>query len=98
MLRGRRWQRDRALCWEFEGNSALRDDNLKLVRQFQGDWELYDLERDRTELRDLAPRNRRLAARLARDYQQWADQVGVVDWNVQLPKLQEAWGMKDIKG
>lgn len=35
---------------------------------------------------------------MARDYQPWADQIGVVDWNVQLPKLQAAWGMKDIKG
>jgi len=35
---------------------------------------------------------------MARDYQQWADRTGVLDWKVQLPKLQEAWGMKDIKG
>jgi arylsulfatase len=98
LLRGRRWQREQALHWEHEGNCALRQDNLKLVRQYQGDWELYDLERDRTELRNLAPRNRSMVGRMARDYQQWADRVGVVDWNVQLPKLQKAWGMKDIKG
>jgi hypothetical protein len=68
------------------------------VRQYEGDWELYDLERDRTELRNLAPRNRRLVGRMVRNYQQWADRTGVLDWKVQLPKLQEAWGMKDIKG
>ena len=98
LWRGRSWQRDRALHWEHEGNCALRADNLKLVRQFQGEWELYDLERDRTELRDLAPRNRRLVGRMARNYQQWADQAGVVDWTIQMPKVQEAWGLKDLKG
>jgi len=98
MLRGRRWQREQPLHWEHEGNCALREDNLKLVRQFEGEWELYDLEKDRTELRNLAPRNRRLVSRMAGNYQQWADRTGVVDWKVQLPKLQEAWGMKDIKG
>ncbi len=98
LLRGKRWQRDQALHWEHEGNGALRDGALKLVRQHGGAWQLYDMEEDRTELRDLAPRNRRLVSRLARDYQRWADRVGVIDWSVQEPKVKAAWGMADLKG
>ena len=56
------------------------------------------MESDRTELHDLAPRNRRLVARMARAYQRWADDVGVIDWGIQGPKVKAAWGMKDLKG
>lgn len=98
LLRGRRWQRDSALCWEHEGNCAIRDDQLKLVRKFGGPWELYDLERDRTELNDLARGNRRLVARLESEYGRWASRVGVVDWAEQQPKIQRAWNLQDLRG
>jgi arylsulfatase len=98
LLRGKRWRRQRALHWEHEGNSALREDTLKLVRRFERDWELYDMEADRTELHDLAPRNRRLVARMAGRYEQWAQRTGVIDWRIQQPKLKAAWGIEDIHG
>ena len=98
-LLGRRWQREQALYWEHEGNCAVRQDQLKLVRRYGGDWELYDMERDRVELQDLAGRgNRRLVARLARQHAEWAQRVGVVDWSVQLPKIQAAWNLKEVHG
>lgn len=97
-LYGRRWQREQALCWEHEGNCAVREDQLKLVRRYGGDWELYDLETDRTELRDLAQGNRRLIARLAKQHEQWGTRVGVIDWKQQLPKVQAAWNLKEIHG
>ena len=43
-----------AVYWEHEGNHAVRRGRWKLVSAFQGPWELYDLEVDRTETRDLA--------------------------------------------
>lgn len=98
LLRGKRWEREQTLHWEHEGNCALRQGNLKLVRRYQGSWELYDMENDRTELRDLAKGNRRLVSRLARDHQRWADQAGVVDWSIQGPKIQKAWNLDNIKG
>ena len=98
LLRGKRWQREQALHWEHEGNGAVRAGALKLVREHQGDWQLSDMEEDRTELHNLAPRNRRLVSRLARQYQRWADRVGVVDWAIQEQKVKAAWGMEDLKG
>ena len=47
----------RALFWEHEDNRAVRDGNWKLVALRGGPWELYDLETDRTELNNLAPRH-----------------------------------------
>ncbi|MCH5719475.1 sulfatase/phosphatase domain-containing protein [Niabella hibiscisoli] len=44
--------------WEHEGNAAVRLGNLKLVKAYdphQTDkWELYDVNKDRSELHDLA--------------------------------------------
>ena len=44
-----------AIYWEHEGNRAIRVGNWKLVAKGPaGAWELYDIDRDRTELHDLA--------------------------------------------
>jgi arylsulfatase A-like enzyme len=83
------------LFWEHEGNRAVRDGKWKLVSYFNeiheemnrvgtgrrtGAWELYDLESDRTETRNLAQiepdRTRQMVAR----YDEWAARTGVRDW------------------
>lgn len=56
------------------------------------------MEVDRTELHDLSHGNQRILGRLVTDYENWAASVGVVDWNVQQPKLLDAWKMKDEHG
>src|SRR5699024_8847484 len=40
------------LFWEHEGNAGIREGQWKLVRDYPGDWELYDMANDRTELMD----------------------------------------------
>jgi arylsulfatase len=42
------------LFWQFSKAKAIRKGKWKLVRLDQTDWELYDLEKDRTELNNLA--------------------------------------------
>ncbi len=71
---------ERSIYWEHEGNCALRRGQWKLVRKYPGDWELYDMERDRTELRDLAQQRSALTKELAADWQAWADRAGVLPW------------------
>lgn len=80
LLRGKAWQRDGALFWEHEGNRAARRDNLKLVCRYPGQWELYDIIADRTELRDLASQYPQFVADLGKQYDQWAQRCGVIDW------------------
>jgi arylsulfatase len=46
---------DRVLLWEHYGKAAIRRGKYKLVRAgFRSRWELYDIDRDRSELHDLS--------------------------------------------
>jgi len=63
------------LCWEWSGNCAIRRGEWKLVWDTlnpAGQWELYDLETDRTELNDLADQKPRLVRELSTAYERWA--------------------------
>ena len=44
-------------------------------------WELYDMEVDRSELNDLSAMYSDVLKDLLEKYTRWADRVGVVDWN-----------------
>lgn len=68
------------LCWEHEGNRAVRQGDWKLVAQFRGPWELYDLAADRTETRDLARANPAKVQELDAVYHAWAQRCGVVPY------------------
>lgn len=54
LFEGKSVHRSQPLFWEHEGNRAVRDGRWKLVSRENQAWELYDMERDRAELRDLA--------------------------------------------
>ena len=76
---GRKLQRGKPIFWEHEGNRAVRDGKWKLVAKgVKGNWELYDMTTDRTEMHDLAASNPDLTARMAAQYEQWAKERGVV--------------------
>jgi arylsulfatase len=64
------------IFWEFAGNHAVRDGNWKLVAERSGDWELYDLSRDRCEMENLRGKHPKKVARLARIYDAWAARTG----------------------
>ena len=78
----RDWARERPIVWEHEGSRAVRQGQWKLVSAIGGGWELYDMERDRTELDDLYARNRPRARELERIYHEWAERCGVLPWSV----------------
>lgn len=68
-----------ALFWEHEGNAAVRAGDWKLVRKGRrGDWELYDLKADRTELRDLASAQPAKVKELAAKWEVWAKRAQVL--------------------
>ncbi len=77
---GRTVERD-AIFWEHEGNRALRSGKWKLVAKHpEGAWELYDMEKDRTELHDLAASNPEKTKELAEKWEAWARRVRAVPW------------------
>ncbi len=68
------------LCWEHEGNSAVRQGKWKLVSAYPDWWELYDMEADRTEMHNLADQYPDKVKEMAVLYQAWAKRVGVENW------------------
>lgn len=69
------------LFWEHEGNRAVRCGHWKLVAIHGADWELYDMDADRTELNDLADDHADVVTRLSAKYDAWARDCGVVPWD-----------------
>ncbi len=71
----------RPIGWEHHGNRGFRDGKWKIVERNGNDrWELYDMEKDRTELNDLSAEQLHLLSQLVDRYNEWADRVGVVRW------------------
>ncbi|MEX0761507.1 MAG: arylsulfatase [Dehalococcoidia bacterium] len=77
---GEKWSRDAPIFWEHEGNRAVRMGQWKLVSKHPGDWELYDMNVDRSELHDLAASNRPKVKEMAGLYEEWAARCGVLPW------------------
>lgn len=69
--------RERELCWEHEGNRAVRVGDWKLVANGKnGPWELYNIAEDRTELRDRTKDLPEQAAEMQKQWHAWAARVG----------------------
>ena len=81
-----------AIYWEHEGNAAVRVGDMKLVRMGRkGDWELYDMAKDRTEQHDLASEQPDKAKELAAKWEAWAVRAQVKPYpneNEDKPKAQ----------
>ena len=68
-----------AIFWEHEGNAAVREGDWKLVRKGgKGEWELYNLKSDRTELHDLATAQPAKAIDLSAKWDAWAKRAQVI--------------------
>ena len=67
------------LFWEHEGNRAVRLGRWKLVAKgIDGPWELYDLQHDRTEARDLAREQPDRLRDMAAMWQNYAQRTQVI--------------------
>lgn len=70
---------DRYICAEHEGNAMVRNNKWKLIRQGEGQfdvyntaWKLYDMENDRSETNNLASQYPDIVDELASAWNQWA--------------------------
>lgn len=79
-FQGKKIARGDAFYWEHEGNRAMVDGRHKLVSRFPDRWELYDLEADRCELRDLSGSDPARLASMTERYAAWAKRCGVLPW------------------
>jgi arylsulfatase A-like enzyme len=89
-----------AIYWEHEGNRAIRIGNWKLVAKGPaGDWELYDIDRDRSELHNLAATQPERVQQMKNQWEAWAKRTGTIPWIWQ-PAYGEkgpAGGVQDAK-
>jgi arylsulfatase len=79
-LSGQPLGRTSPLCWEHEGNKAIRDGKWKLVQRHKEPWQLFDLEADRTEQHDLIGEQPERAEELEQAWRDWADRTYVDEW------------------
>lgn len=79
-LRGSRRREHESICFEHQGNQAIRSGDWKLVRARGGDWELYQVRDDRTETRDHASSESRRTTALLNQYKAWMSRCGVWEW------------------
>lgn len=79
LLKGGKWIGHDVLCFEHEGNRAVRQGDWKLVSEYpQNKWQLYNLKSDRSELKDLVTENPEKVEELIAAYNNWASRVGVI--------------------
>lgn len=75
---GKSLKREQPICWEHEANRAIRDGKWKLVAKQNQPWELYDMEKDRSELHDLAAKSPKKVAELSAKWDGWAARSDVL--------------------
>jgi len=79
-----------ALYWEHEGNRAIRIGKWKLVARTKRflrvdgagleNWELYDLDADRSETNNLVEKYPERAQQMANQWERWAQRAHVLPW------------------
>ncbi|WP_346854832.1 arylsulfatase [uncultured Draconibacterium sp.] len=85
------------IFWEHEGNKAVRLGKYKLVSKWskknETQWELYNIETDRSEMHDLAFTETEKVTEMAALYNTWASENHVLPWN----KVEELYREKRKK-
>jgi len=77
------------ILWEHKGNRALRKGKWKLAADgLKGDWELYDMETDRSELNNLAAKHPDVVSEMADHWDAIAKETNVY------PLDGRSWGEK----
>ena len=83
----------KAIYWEHEGNRAVRMGKWKLISKARkensyiwdkedeialSNWELFDMDKDRTEMNDIASNNSDLVEQMSNMWMVWAKRTGIV--------------------
>jgi arylsulfatase A-like enzyme len=80
ILKGGTREQPNSLCWTSFGHRAIRQGRWKAVMDRSiVRWELYDIEADRTEARDLAPAHAERVKAMSVTWQEWAEMTGAIN-------------------
>ena len=86
LFQGKEFNKDKPLCWEHEGNRAVRVGDWKLVSEYPGPWELYNISDDRSETNNLINKEKEIASSLEKKYKDWSLRCGILDWPIRIDK------------
>ena len=76
----------RPLYFEHEGNRGVRDGKWKLVwTNYEKQWELYNIQKDRTETRNIARSHPNKVANLSKQWHAWAERCLVEKEKIVIP-------------
>ncbi len=67
--------------WAGSADPSLRQ---RLAQEHSYAWELYDLSSDRSEVENVADRHLEIVRELSKEWQAWADRVGVIPFETVL--------------
>jgi arylsulfatase A-like enzyme len=82
LFAGQSLQRNEPIFWERAGNRAVRKGKWKIVSSYpEYKWELYDLEKDRGETKDVSATNPSVVTELSAACTEWAKKNDVVDYD-----------------
>ena len=73
---GKKLMRTNPLFFQYGSWQAIRQNQWKLVQRKQEPWQLYDLDQDRTETRDLAGKFSERVKDMEKSWEGWAREVG----------------------
>ncbi|MFC0875607.1 arylsulfatase [Saccharicrinis sp. FJH2] len=82
-LRGKESLPHDYIFWEHEGHGALRNAKWKIVNLHAKDatsWELYDMEKDRTEMHDLSDKYPEIRQQMIKKWTEMAYDTNVLPW------------------
>jgi arylsulfatase len=65
------------LCWSHEGNRAIRKGKWKLAAVQDGEWELYDIENDRSECNNKANQFPEVVEEMDKTWEKWRQRTFV---------------------
>ena len=77
---GKHWTRREPIYYFHEGNRGVRQGKWKLVLKYKGEWELYDMDADRTELHNLAAARPEITKKMAAQWDSWAARTNGDPW------------------
>jgi arylsulfatase len=86
-LKNNTWGRKNPIFHEWSGHRAVWEGKWKLVSTYPANkWELYNLDTDRTESKDLAKEYPEIVQKMDAAYKNWAKANAVTEWNEDLAK------------
>ena len=77
---GKAFTRREPIYYFHEGNRGVRQGKWKLVLKYKGEWELYNMEADRTEQHNLASAHPEIAKKMAAQWDTWAARTNGDPW------------------